>query len=139
MGLGLITWKHVEDEHYLSFRKLLYHPAESVSSALYHSPPTFDSRRALVKRVMDANVVPDEARRIWRKISKRLGAASEHRGRRAHFGLGYEVDFIKNEATISYRFIKPHLWPSLKNKLRSAQGRGYKSEQYRLSSETLRK
>jgi hypothetical protein len=137
MSLALIGWEHVEDELYLLFRKLLNYPSDSICSILYHSPPSFESRRVLLDRIIEACIMPKEARIDWKKISKRLVKASEHRGQPAHFGLGFEIEFPGQTPPLNYRFINPHLRPSLKNRLKSSQGRGYENKDNRISASKI--
>jgi hypothetical protein len=137
MGLGLITWERVEDEHYGLFSKLLNYPNESMCSVLYHSPPSFESRRTLVDRAMEASIMPTEFRATWKKINKRLSNGSEHRGQLAHFGLGFEVEFLDKNEPLSYRLLEPHLRPSLKNQLKSKQGKGYENPKFRITTATI--
>jgi hypothetical protein len=137
MGLGLTSWERVEDEHFFLFRKLLDYQADQICSVLYHGPPTFESRRVLVDRLMEANVVPPDFKTVWRKINKRLATAANHRGQLAHFGLGFDVDYLDKEPSLKYRVINPHLRPSLNNRLKSMQGTGYENPKTRVSKAAL--
>jgi hypothetical protein len=139
MGLGLVGWEHVEDEHYLLFRKLLNYPMESVSSALYHGSPSFESKRVLLDRVMVASIVPTAFQTEWRKVIKELADASDHRGQIAHFGLGFEVEYLgdRDSQELNYKLVSPHLRPSMENKLKSSRNKGHENPKYRVAAAQL--
>lgn len=136
MGLGLTAWESVENEHFFLFRKLLNYTADHICSVLYHSPPTFESKRVLVDKLIDANVIPNNFKNEWSKINRRLASASEHRGNIAHFGLGFEIEYI-SRSHLTYRLVNPHLRPSLQNRLKSMQNKGYDNPKYRIPESTL--
>jgi hypothetical protein len=134
MGLGLINWQHVEDEHYLLCRKLLNYPPEGISSVIYHGPPSFESRRVLVARMMEASIVPPNDATAWNKINKRLGDASEHRGQIAHFTIGFDVKIL---APADYKIGAARLQPSANNKLKDSQNKGSTNPKYHVKNKQL--
>ena len=134
MAAALVQWEHVEDELFLLLQKLLNYPNETICSVIFHGPPSFEGRRVLVNRIVDASMMPKDARTKWKKLSERIASASKKRGQVAHFGLGFEVEFIGPREEMKYRLINPHLRPSLKNRLKSLQGSGYESSKSRVTA-----
>lgn len=134
MGAVLVQWEHIEDELFLLLQKLLNYPNETICSVLFHGPPSFEGRRVLIDRVVEASLMPDDELAKWKKLSKQIARVSNLRGQLAHFGLGFEVEFIGPREQSKYRLINPHLRPSLKNRLKSLKGAGYENKENRLST-----
>ena len=66
MAAALVQWEHVEDELFLLLQKLLNYPNETICSVIFHGPPSFEGRRVLVNRIVDASMMPKDARTKWK-------------------------------------------------------------------------
>jgi hypothetical protein len=124
MGIALIVWQRVEDAHYLLFAKLIGAKKE-VCSILYFSPPTFESRRVVVDRLIEAVVDDKDILSRWGKLNKELQDAAKDRGKIAHYSLDFEIIYSETNP-FSMKTGSPHLKPTSHNKISDVLGKGPK-------------
>jgi hypothetical protein len=135
VGAALTQWQQVEDAHYLFFLKILGAPKPEVCSVIYFSPPTFESRRVMVDRVAQVTITNQADKKIWKKLNKRLEKAASHRGKLAHYGLGFEIIQTGPNAT-DFKLGDPLLKPSMHNKIAALKGE--KPDTHRVTSQEVR-
>jgi hypothetical protein len=121
VGAALSQWQQVEDAHYLFFLKILGAPKPEVCSVIYFSPPTFESRRVMVDRVAQVTLTDREDKKAWTQLTKRLGKGASHRGKLAHYGLGFEIIKTGPNPT-DFELGDPRLEPSKHNKIAELKG-----------------
>jgi len=123
MGMGLVSWQHVEDAHYLLFVKLIGAPKQEVCSVLYFSPPSFESRRVLVDRLTQVVVSDEKILKTWSKLNKDLGVHASNRGILAHYGLEYEIIYDAPEPSLNFKLGAPRLAKSRHNQIAALLGK----------------
>jgi hypothetical protein len=139
MGICLVNWQKVEDEHYLLFRKWIGFPKDEISAVLYYSPPTFESRRVLVDRIAQCVLDGEEDMhhlKSWKKLNKQLESAAKKRGRIAHYSLDFEITYPAS-GPLKVEVGAPRLAPTAYNKLKTMQGKGADNPSHRLSIKEL--
>jgi hypothetical protein len=137
MGMGLVSWQKVEDTHYLLFVKLIGAPKQEVCSILYFSPPSFESRRVLVDRLVQVVITDAEILKTWSKLNKDLGSHASNRGSLAHYGLDYEIIHSTPEPSLNFKIGAPRLAQSRHNQIASLLGK--KSNKQPLTIRDVRK
>jgi hypothetical protein len=124
MGLALTSWTKVEDTHFEFFKTMLPGVNAKICSVLYHSPPTFESRRVLVDRVAEL-YLDKKFKKRWTKLNIELGECASHRGQLAHYGINFEITFPDGEEQSLDNFIVAavRLRPSEHDHVKVMQGK----------------
>jgi hypothetical protein len=142
MGLALVRWQHVEDEHFYLFQALTGLTGQSICSIIYHSSESFEARRNMVTRLARHRVGCFDvkrkrlANRYINCLDKQLKDANLNRNKIAHYGFEYGIVGYaeQDNGDVSIDFSPPRLQPSPINKISQIQGFSSSDTKHNLSS-----
>jgi len=132
MGIALVEWQRLEDQHYGLFRHLTGIQRQDLASIVYHSTESFDARRVMVGHLARAFIdqlndkQQAKARRQIAAIDKGLADASKNRNKIAHHAMEYKISSMKenDDGSITIEYGPPRLQQSSSNILSRIEGRG---------------
>jgi hypothetical protein len=144
IGIALVTWQDVEKSHYRLFRKFLGVEASAISSVVYFSAESFESRRKMVSRMASyylAGAEYAEQRQAWQTLEKELKDANDNRNKIAHYSAEYPLIKAAElpNGVIEFEFGPVRLQPSPENYVSKALGRTPDKEEHNLSSREIRR
>jgi hypothetical protein len=123
IGLAIHEWAQVEDSMFSLFHNLLRSSNEEISSIVFYSCPSFESKRVLMDRLASVGLSAED-NATWTVICKKLTDEGEFRGRIAHYGIETKIsnlravlDAEQRGETLEMEFHEPILRRTPKNKI----------------------
>jgi hypothetical protein len=148
LGLALVNWQEVEAIHYRLFIAILDVPEYPISSIVYFSIESFESRRKMVAKMASYFLSgkwmekdKSALRAEWQQLDKMLKDANYNRNKLAHYSAEFEIKNLtyNPDGSVILEMTEERLQPHPFNYVSRLQGRTSDNEEHSLGSKEIQR